>query len=329
MSITTTTPQTFQDVFQKDGFAQDCLETRLHLSPSVGEGTVLTTCIKQGLELSVMNYRLNRPIDLSIDDDMKETYKKTYGLGFLASGKTSTFIHDFKDPVLGGSGENGLLYMPRASSCSEAAGQKLGITICISTDLFADITQGEFDRLADSIAKTSGGSRKAPYIDKGRNTAAMKRALHQILNCPYQGVTKRIYLESRVLELIVYKLEQMMAQGGVSNKAVKSDDIDRVCHAKEILTRDLESPPTLYELADSVGLSHTKLNRCFRQVYGTTVFGFLRQARLEQARFLLEEKQINVTEAALSVGYSSLSSFIQAFSDQFGIKPSLCSRPHM
>lgn len=322
------TPQTFEDIFKEDGSAQKGLETRLHLSPSAGEGTVLTTRIKQGLELSIMDYRLDRPILLTVDDDMRETYRETYGLGFLASGDTRTWIQDIKDPVQGGSGENGLLYMPSASSSREAAGQKLGITICISADLFRSIAQGEFDRLADAITKTSG-SKKAPYFDRGRNTAAMKRALHQILNCPYQGVTKRIYLESRVLELIVYKLEQMTAQRGVLNKAVKSDDIDKVCHAKEILTRDLESPPTLYELADSVGFSHAKLNQCFREVYGTTVFGFLRQARLEQARFLLEEKQINVTEAALSVGYSSLSSFIQAFSNQFGIKPSLCFKPHL
>lgn len=328
MSITTT-PQKFQDIFQEYGAAQEGLETRMHLSRSAGKGTVLTTRIKQGLELSVMDYWLNRPIDLAVDDDMRETYKDSYGLGFMASGDVRTRIHDVKDPVHSGSGENGLLYLPRASGSSEAAGQKLGITICISENLFRDIAQGEFDRLADSITKTSGGSRKTPFFDKGRNTAAMKRAFHQILNCQYQGVTKRIYLESRILELIVYKLEQMTAQGGVLEKAIKSDDIDRVCHAKEILTRDLESPPTLYELADSVGLSHTKLNRCFREVYGTTVFGSLRQARLEQARFLLEEKQINVTEAALSVGYSSLSSFIQAFSDQFGIKPSLCFKPQL
>jgi AraC-like DNA-binding protein len=323
------TPQAFQDLFQEDGASQEGLETRLRLSPSVGKGTVLTTRIKQGLDLTVMDYRLNRPIDLQVDDDMRETYRETYGLGFGTSGNVRTRIHDVKDPVHTCSGENCMLYLPRASGNSEAAGQKLSITICISADLFRDIAQGEFDRLADSITRTSGGSRKAPYFNKGRNTAAMKRALHQILNCPYQGVTKRIYLESRALELIVYKLEQMTAQGGVLNKAIKPDDLDRVVYAKEILTRDLESPPTLCELAGSVGLSHAKLNRCFREVYGTTVFGFLRQARLEQARFLLEEKQINVTEAALSVGYSSLSSFIQAFSDQFGIKPSLCFKPHL
>jgi AraC-like DNA-binding protein len=325
----TTIPQTFQDVFQEDGSAQGCCETRLHVSRSAGEGTVLTTRIKQGLELSIMNYRLNRPMDLTVDDEIRENYRETYGLGFMASGDVRTRIDGVKDPVHGCAGENGLLYLPRACSNSEAAGQRLGITICISRDLFRDIAQGEFDRLADSMTKTSGGSRKAPYLDKGRNTPAMKIALHQILNCPYQGGTKRLYLESRVLELIVYKLEQMTAHEGVLKKTIKPDDLDRVCHAKEILTRDLESPPTLYELARSVGLSHAKLNRCFREVFGTTVFGFLRQARLEQARFLLEEKQINVTEASLSVGYSSLSSFIHAFSKHFGIKPSLCFKPHL
>lgn len=327
MSITTT-PQTFQDLFLKDRSEQERFETRWHVSRTAGEGTVLTTRIRQGLELSIMDYQLNRPIVLTVDDDMGETYRESYGLGFLVSGNVRTRMHDVKDPVHSCSGENGMVYLPGACGNSEAAGKRLGITILISADLFRDIAQGELDRLAGSITKTSGGSRKTPYFNKGRNTPAMEIALHQIFNCPYQGVTKRLYLESRALELIAYKLEQMTARMGTFKKAIKPDDLDRVCHAKEILTRDLEFPPTLFELAGSVGLSHAKLNRCFREVYGTTVFGFLRQARLEQARFLLEEKQINVTEAALSVGYSSLSSFIHAFSNHFGIKPSLCAKTH-
>jgi AraC family transcriptional regulator, transcriptional activator of the genes for pyochelin and ferripyochelin receptors len=33
--------------------------------------------------------------------------------------------------------------------------------------------------------------------------------LEQIINCPFQGITKSIYLEGKCLELIALKLEQL------------------------------------------------------------------------------------------------------------------------
>ena len=56
-------------------------------------------------------------------------------------------------------------------------------------------------------------------------------------------------------------------------------------------------------------------------MYGATVFGYLRKMRLEEARRLLEKGDMNVTEAALAVGYNSISSFSRAFSAHFGSKP--------
>ena len=40
-------------------------------------------------------------------------------------------------------------------------------------------------------------------------TPAMRSALTQITHCPFQGKTKQIYLESKCLELITLKLEQL------------------------------------------------------------------------------------------------------------------------
>ena len=85
--------------------------------------------------------------------------------------------------------------------------------------------------------------------------------------------------------------------------------------------RNLESPPRLFDLTAAAGTSHTQLNRCFQKVYGTSVFGFLRKMRLEEARHLLEKGRMNVTEAAFTVGYNSISSFSRAFSEHFGSSP--------
>ena len=54
-----------------------------------------------------------------------------------------------------------------------------------------------------------------------------------------------------------------------------------------------------------------------------TIPQYLRQLRMERAAELLRSGKFNVTEAALEVGYSSLSHFSQAFHETFGCCPGL------
>ena len=54
-----------------------------------------------------------------------------------------------------------------------------------------------------------------------------------------------------------------------------------------------------------------------------TMQQYLRQVRLERAAELLKTGRCNVTEAALEVGYNSLSHFSSAFHEMFGCCPGL------
>ncbi|WP_082803833.1 MULTISPECIES: helix-turn-helix transcriptional regulator [unclassified Anabaena] len=154
-------------------------------------------------------------------------------------------------------------------------------------------------------------------------TPEMRVALEQIINCPFRGLTKKIYLESKCLELIALKLEQLAKKenNGTKTTNFKKDDIDRIHYAKEILTNNLDNPPSLLELARQVGLNDYKLKLGFRQVFGTTAFTYLHQQRMEKARQLLLEGQMNVKEVARAVGYANQSRFATAFRKQFGSNP--------
>ncbi len=90
---------------------------------------------------------------------------------------------------------------------------------------------------------------------------------------------------------------------------------------KKLVGRDFQNPSRLLELARAVGLPHPKLNFCFREVYGTTVFRYLRELLLNKAKSLLDEGRMNVTEVAYEVGYSSLSHFAKSFKDYHGTAP--------
>ncbi|ESA33721.1 transcriptional family [Leptolyngbya sp. Heron Island J] len=154
-------------------------------------------------------------------------------------------------------------------------------------------------------------------------TPAMRVPLEQIFNCPFHGKTRQIYLESKCLELIALKLEQLKENDkrpGVFC-SLKPDDINRIYRARTILKVNLDNPPSLMELARKVSLNDYKLKVGFRQIFGTTVFGYLHQYRMETARQLLQEQRLNVKEVARSVGYVSQSRFATAFRKEFGINP--------
>ncbi|MEM7061662.1 MAG: AraC family transcriptional regulator [Cyanobacteria bacterium P01_B01_bin.77] len=151
----------------------------------------------------------------------------------------------------------------------------------------------------------------------------MATVLQQILHCPYQGMIKRAYLESKAIELIALVLdhEVVVQQGAIKEDSLKPDQLERIYYAKEILLQDLSNPPSLSELAQQAGLNEFILKRGFRQTFGTTVFGELQGHRMETARQLLVARNTKISEVAHQVGYASGRAFARAFRRQFGMGP--------
>lgn len=159
----------------------------------------------------------------------------------------------------------------------------------------------------------------------GPISAGMMVALHQILRCPYLGKTKCLFLESKVLELISHvRLYSDCSTDGAGQRIdvrLAADDEGKMWQAKAILDERLEEPPSIVELAKLVGVNEFKLKKGFRQVHGLTPYKYLSEQRLERARRLLCEREMNVTEAAFAVGYSSLSHFAKIFRERYGVNP--------
>jgi len=98
---------------------------------------------------------------------------------------------------------------------------------------------------------------------------------------------------------------------------------ERVEQVIFLLKQDLAAPPALEDLGKKIGCSHFYLSRIFSAQTGHTITQHLRQLRMERAAELLQAGEYNVTEAALEVGYNSLSHFSAAFHETFGCCPGL------
>lgn len=176
------------------------------------------------------------------------------------------------------------------------------------------------------LIKAIEGSNHEYFWNIDKIGVAMHLALSQMLYCPYQGWTKRIYLESKCLELVALKLEQITEEQRLRcPQPLKPDDVERIYYARDILLCHLDRPPSLLELARQVGLNDYKLKLGFRQVFGTTAFGYLHEVRMERSCQLLRENCMSVKEVAQAVGYANQSRFAAAFRKRFGVNPKLYS----
>ncbi|MGJ3251648.1 MAG: helix-turn-helix transcriptional regulator [Elainellaceae cyanobacterium] len=177
--------------------------------------------------------------------------------------------------------------------------------------------------LPDTLQHLVRNSSDPYYIRSGTTTPAMQMVVHQLLSCPFREMTQRMYLESKIWELMTLLIEQEQTVHHESNSlsGLKPDDIDRIHQAKEILMNQIDQPPSLLDLARQVGLNDCTLKRGFRQVFGTTAFGYLHDYRLEQARQLLQSRHLNVSEVARAIGFANRSYFAAAFRKKFGVSP--------
>ncbi len=98
---------------------------------------------------------------------------------------------------------------------------------------------------------------------------------------------------------------------------------ERVERTAAILRTHLADPPDIEALGTQVGCSSFYLSRLFSREMGMTIPQYVRQIRMERAAELLLSGRHNVTEAAMEVGYSSLSHFSKAFCTTIGCCPAL------
>lgn len=102
---------------------------------------------------------------------------------------------------------------------------------------------------------------------------------------------------------------------------LKSELIELMDQAKNLLESELQNPPSIAELAHLIGLNETYLKIHFKAAFDSTIYGFVKKQRIQKAKELLIEKEMNVSEIAREVGYKHPTHFTAAFKKVIGISP--------
>lgn len=96
----------------------------------------------------------------------------------------------------------------------------------------------------------------------------------------------------------------------------------------EHIERHLQQPLTVQALAEALGLAPTYLSALFKKETGLPVSEYIRRARIDTARTLLQYTDFSCLEIAEYLCFSSDSHFSQVFRRQTGLTPTAYRRTH-
>ncbi|MEP2026608.1 MAG: AraC family transcriptional regulator [Reichenbachiella sp.] len=147
----------------------------------------------------------------------------------------------------------------------------------------------------------------------------MQSIVDQVFHSKYEGKAKMMFFRSQMTSLLAHFFGQLSV---MPEDSIPQDEREKLQLAKEILSKNLERPPSLSELSKEIGLNTFKLKKKFKELFGVPVFKYLQNERLTKAHDLIRNQNATIQEAAWQVGYDSLGSFSNAFSKKFGFRPS-------
>lgn len=161
------------------------------------------------------------------------------------------------------------------------------------------------------------------YLEHRNLDKDMIPTLQNIFDCNLPAPLKKVYLKSKILNLITVYLAQCI-KGNATKKStlvLKDHDWIMIEKAKEILESSTDQDIGILQLSKIVGLNRNKLNLGFKQLYGKTVHEYHLEQRLLKAWELLQETTLSLNVISSEVGYAHHPSFTASFKKHFGINP--------
>lgn len=288
----------------------------------LGIGTFQRIKIRPGFELWMSNSSFHRDVIFN-----SSKIPLAIQFNFTLSGHYHVKFND-KDTPKQYCGEYqaiGYYHVDAESTCRVIPNVPIRyISITCDPEAFTACFEEYMDQMPKLIHDILANKLQCGYVYQSQITPAIREVMQQIIGCPYHGLTRRLFLEGKAFELLSLQLHQLNDNQFCSTSGMRMHPREKkqIEGVRDYLVSKMDTPPSLKELAKSAGMSHPKLNRCFKQVYGMTVFQYLRTERLNKARSMLQNEGYSVTETAYQVGYDSVSHFSQTYKKQFGASPS-------
>lgn len=288
--------------------------TRYH--PKVGEMKFKSLLFPH---MHVMNMHWASQEDVVLYDD---TPVDTININFHMAGRLDTTFEGLSHDLNMRPGKHNLVFSPEGGDTNRvAAGESLEMFhISLDKTFFANII-GCDDHWSERIQKNLLYNKPFSGITGTANTTPfMQNLIREVKQCGEGGAIRNLMIQSRVLELLALQVGQF--RGPQQADGISAADTDKLHQLKHFLDTHFLEEFSLADLSRTCLLNEFKVKKGFRELFGTTVFGYLRKMRMDYAEQLLLDSSRSVEEVSDMLGYEHAQHFSIAFKKYRGINPS-------
>lgn len=150
-----------------------------------------------------------------------------------------------------------------------------------------------------------------------------QRTLMPIKDEPLGGQQMLVLLLEQILILMLRQADngEELTPQEVHHLTDEQNAADLTNQLTALMREHLDGSLSFEEICRHSGLSPTALKACFRRYNKMGVMEYYQRLRIEEARRLLREGRLNVTQTAEALGYSSIHAFSRQFKRLMGITP--------
>lgn len=159
---------------------------------------------------------------------------------------------------------------------------------------------------------------KNPFVIRADSTADM--IFRQIYQIPAR--MRKNYYKIKVMELLIYLNALEIPAQCESKPYFYADQVEKIKEIQKFMTENIEEHYTMAQLSEQFDIALTPLKKCFKGVYGTPIYTYMKEYRMNTAASLLKcNRELKISDIAMAVGYSSPSKFSAAFQEIMGVPP--------
>ena len=147
--------------------------------------------------------------------------------------------------------------------------------------------------------------------------------IYHNINEPIMKLCYQEFVTDDVLSSLVYSTLCMVQAGELhtADSVAAQGSLSIAEQAVEYIKSHIHQNMTLQEIADVVGLSPYYFSRLFKKEIGYAPIEYVSMMKINYAKLMLRTTTVSIAEIAESLGYSSESSFINAFKLRRGLSP--------
>lgn len=226
-----------------------------------------------------------------------------------------SYVHDVgmvQRNFLGDHGGDGIVHLAKND-------ESIHVILKMSRDFYVNLLRGESWINDDSFhnyilaGKPENKPNETVFMDQ-----KMLNILHEIRACQAIKHNQYHFLKLKLRELL-FNIHQL-TNFGTKPTDMLTVSLETLEKIRGYLLLNLENPPNITELSKKFLLNEKNLRKDFKLVYGSTIYAFVIQERMNKAKKLLLE-DYNVNELSLMLGYQSVSHFIKVFKSYHGLTP--------